>query len=303
MIRRDSFVGETIRQPIAMGGKSVNPSDDDRVRYEMPAPGVARLALARPEKRNAQDKQMLYELNNAFDRAAQDDEVKVIILAADGSDFSSGHDLSDRTSIDNFTPVSCWGGFHLPGAEGYMAREEEYYLGLCVRWRNIPKVTIAEVQGRVIAGGLMLIWPCDLIVASRDASFSDPVVAFGVNGVEYFAHVSELGGRRAKEILFTGEAMSAEEALQCGMVNRVVPRAELAERTLELARQVALRPSMGLKLAKLSVNQALDAQGYGAGVQGAFSLHQLGHSHNQQVYGSLINPAGSDVIRASSMRS
>ena len=78
-----------------------------------------------------------------------------------------------------------------------MAREEEIYLGFCNRWRALPKPTIAQVQGKVIAGGLMLVWPCDLVVASEDATFSDPVVAFGVNGVEYFAHAFEFGQRQA----------------------------------------------------------------------------------------------------------
>ncbi|GIS18191.1 MAG: hypothetical protein CM15mP120_01070 [Pseudomonadota bacterium] len=84
------------------------------------------------------------------------------------------------------------GGYDKPGAEGRQALEEEIYLGLCWRWRNLPKPTIAEVQGKVIAGGLMLVWVCDLIVAAEDTTFSDPVVAFGVNGVEYFAHPGSL---------------------------------------------------------------------------------------------------------------
>ena len=97
------------------------------------------------------------------------------------------------------------------GAEGMMAREEEIYLGFCTRWRQLPKPTIAQVQGKVIAGGLMLVWPCDLVVASEDATFSDPVVAFGVNGGEYFAHPWEVGARKAKEMLFTGEPLTAAQ--------------------------------------------------------------------------------------------
>ena len=160
----------------------------ERIRYETPDDHVARIVLARAEARNAQDRRMLYELNDAFDVAAQDEGIRVVILAADGPDFSSGHDLRDRSPMSDFEPVSCWGGFDAPGAEGIMAHEEEYFLGLCWRWRNFPKPTIAAVQGRAIAGGLMLIWPCDLIVASEDALFSDPVVAFGLNGHEFFVH-------------------------------------------------------------------------------------------------------------------
>lgn len=270
----------------------------DRIRYEEPAESVARIVLARPEARNAQDKPLLYALNTAFDRAAQDDGIKVILLAADGPHFSSGHDLRDPTRMTDFEPVGPWGGFGLAGAEGAMAREQELYLGLCWRWRNLPKPVIAQVHGKTIAGGLMLVWVCDLIIASEDATFADPVVAFGVNGVEYFAHPWEVGARKAKEMLFTGEPLSAAEAQARGMVNRVVPRDELDLRALELARHIAQRPSMGLKLAKQSVNQAQDAQGLWPALQAAMSLQQLGHSHNQQVHGRCVDPTGAERVRA-----
>jgi enoyl-CoA hydratase len=267
------------------------------IRYEQPAAGVARIVLARADTRNAQDKRMLYELNEAFDRAARDNAVKVIVLSADGPHFSSGHDLRDRSRVADFEPVGNWGGFDLPGAEGYMAVEHEIYLGLCWRWRNLPKPTIAQVHGKTIAGGLMLMWVCDLVIASEDATFSDPVVAFGVNGVEYFAHPWEVGIRKAKEMLFTGAAIGASEARALGMVNQVVPRAELEKFTLELALRIASRPSMGLKLAKQSVNQAQDAQGFWTALQSAMSLQQLGHSNNAQVHGMLVDPSGAEVIR------
>lgn len=269
----------------------------DGIRYETPAEGVARIVLARPEARNAQDKPMLYALNAAFDRAAHDDGTKVIVLSADGPHFSSGHDLRDGSKMSDFEPVGTWGGSSLPGAEGYMAVEQEIYLGFCWRWRNLPKPTIAQVHGKTIAGGLMLAWVCDLIVASDDATFSDPVVAFGVNGVEYFAHPWEVGVRKAKEMLFTGEAISAEEARALGMVNTVVARDELEAYTLDLARRIASRPSMGLKLAKQSVNQMQDGQGLWPSLQAAMSLQQLGHSHNQQVFQIPVDPSGVEVIR------
>jgi enoyl-CoA hydratase len=161
----------------------------------------------------------------------------------------------------------------------------------------LPKPTIAQVHGKVIAGGLMLMWPCDLVVCSDDATFSDPVVAFGVNGVEYFAHAFELGPRRAKELLFTGEAMGAEEAKTIGMVNRVVPRDDLEAETLALAERIASRPSMGLKLAKMSVNQSVDAMGFPVALQSAFGLQHVGHAHNQWVHGMVVDPAGAETIR------
>ena len=268
------------------------------VRVETPSKGVARIVLARPEQRNAQDKRMTYELNAAFDEAARDDEIKVIILAGDGPHFCSGHDLRDRSSIHDFQPVSNWAGFSKGGAEGRQAVEEEIYLGMCWRWRNLPKPTIAQVHGKTIAGGLMLAWVCDLIIASEDASFSDPVVAFGVNGVEYFAHPWEVGVRKAKEMLFTGDTISAAEAHTLGMVNHVVPRDELESFTLGLAEKVAQRPSMGLRLAKQSVNQMQDAQGFWTALQAAMSLQQLGHTHNEVVHGMAVDPRGAEVIRA-----
>lgn len=262
------------------------------VRYELPATGVARIVLDRPEARNAQDKRMTYELNDAFDRAAADDEVRVIVLSGEGPHFSAGHDLRDTARLAEFDTISTWGGFDLPGAEGYMATEEEIYLQMCWRWRNLPKPTIASVHGKTIAGGLMLVWVCDLVVAADDATFSDPTVAMGVNGVELFAHPWELGARKAKELLFTGDEFGAEEAHRLGMVNHVVPRAELEPFTLDLAARIASRPSFALKLAKRSVNQALDAQGQWTSHQAAFSIHQLAHSHNAELFGVRVDPSG-----------
>lgn len=240
---------------------------------------------------------MLYEIDAAFQRAAADDHIKVVILAAEGPHFSSGHDLRNPWHIGDQAPVSMWGGFDQPGCEGLLAAEEEIFLGLCWRWRNFPKPTIAEVQGRAIAGGLMLVWSCDLIVAATDARFSDPVVALGVNGHEFFVHAWELGARRAKEMLFTGGDVSAEEARQLGMVNHVVELDELPGFTLALAERIARMPSLGLKLAKQSVNQSLDAQGQWTAVQAAFSLHQIGHAHNMKLFGQLIDPSGPETIR------
>ena len=271
----------------------------ERIKYEIPASGVARITLARPEAANAQDYLMLSELNAAFDEAASDESVRVIILAADGRHFSSGHDLAAPTpDMGAFPTVGTQCHFDADGTEGYMAREAEMYLGLCWRWRNLSKPTIAQVQGKVIAGGLMLVWPMDLIVASEDATFSDPVVAFNVNGVEYFAHPFEAGTRLAKEMLFTGRSLPADELFARGMVNKVVPLAQLEDATLELASHIAKRPMFGLTLAKQSVNQAVDAMGMYSSLQAAFSLHHVGHSHNMEIHGRRIDPSGIDVIRS-----
>jgi enoyl-CoA hydratase len=267
-------------------------TDFKTIRYEVLPEGVGRITLARPEVRNAQNKRMTYELNDAFNLAAHEPAVKVIVLAADGPDFSSGHDLRDPESVSDFHPVGTWSGFDLPGGEGIMGLEHEIFLDMCWRWRNIPKPVIAQAQGRTIAGGLMLLWVCDLIIASDEASFADPVVAFGVNGVEYFGHPWELGARKAKELLFTGDFIGAEEALRLGMVNRVVALDDLERVTVEMAQRIAAKPSFGLKLAKESVNQTLEAQGMWSALKGAFYLHELGHTHNQAVFGSWVDPGG-----------
>lgn len=267
----------------------------ETILYETPAPGIARVVLDRPETRNAQDTRLLYELNDAYDRATQDEAIKVIITAANGLHFSSGHDLRERGHLDTqdkYKPVTTATGYRRPGAEGRQAREEEIYTGFCERWRNIPKPMIAAVQGRCSTGGLMLCWPCDLIVASDDAVFEDVTVMLGIPGVEMFMHAYELGPRKAKEMLFAGAHIGAEEARQMGMVNRVVPRAELDGATLALAQQIALRPSFALKLAKQAVNNVQDAAGRHAAQATAFAMHHLAHSHAMEVYGLPVDPGG-----------
>jgi enoyl-CoA hydratase/carnithine racemase len=236
----------------------------ETILYETPDVHIARIVLNRRETRNSQDTKMLYELNDAFDIAAQDDSIKVIILAANGPHFSSGHDLREREThqkMAEFRTVGTWCGFTCAGAEAQMAREKEIYLGFCERWRNIPKPTIAAVQGKVVAGGLMLVWPCDIIIASDDAQFRDPVVSFGIGGVEFFAHPWELGARKAKELLFTSDWLSAAEAKQLGMVNQIVPRDKLEEAAIEMGRKITGKSLFALKLTKEAVNVAEDAQG------------------------------------------
>ncbi len=269
--------------------------DLETVLYERPADHVARIVLNRPDARNAQNTQMLYDLNTAFDRAARDDAVKVIMLAGNGPHFSSGHDLRESNAYDNMDDhetVGTWCGWHCAGAEAQMAREREIYIGFSERWRNIPKPTIAEVQGKVIAGGLMLIWPCDIIIAAEGSMFLDNTVSMGVGGVEYFGHPWEVGARKAKEMLFTADWLSAEDARALGMVNHVVPAAELSDFALAMAERIAAKPMFALKLAKEAVNAAQDCSGRLNAMQTAFALHHVAHSHNMQVHGLLVDPTG-----------
>lgn len=262
-------------------------TDYKTVLYQHVTPEVVRVAMNRPEARNAQDLQLTYDLNAAFDRASQDDTVKVIILSGEGPHFSSGHDMrgGSGATMADFTTVGTWGNFDLPGAEGPMAREEEIYLGMCRRWRNIPKPVIAEVQGKTIAGGLMLAWVCDIIIASDDAEFRDLVVAWGIPGVEYFAHPWELGHRKAREMLYTGDWLSVQDAWRLGMVNHIVPRAELRAFTEAMAKKIAEKPLFGLKLTKEAINQTQDAQGQWTALQSVFMMHTLAHTHWRELTG------------------
>ena len=154
---------------------------------------------------------------------------------------------------------------------------------MCRRWRELPKPLIAQVHGACIAGGLMLAWVCDLIVAADDAFFADPVVRMGIPGVEYFAHPWVMGPRQAKEFLFLGERISAARAHELGMINRVVMRDRLADEVTTMAGKIAAMPQFGLALTKKAVNQAEDAMGMQIGMDSVFGLHHLAHAHNAEI--------------------
>jgi len=264
------------------------------IKYDEPTDKVARITMSRPDVRNAQDMQMTYELNDAFDRAAQDDSIHVIILAGEGPHFSTGHDFSgdkEKTWRD-FKTVSTWGDFDAGGAAGRYYREKEIYLDMAERWRNIPKPTIAAVQGKCISGGLILAWVCDLIIATDDAEFRDTTPDLGLTGAEFFMHPYELGTRKAKEWLFTSGWLTAQEALTRGMVNRVVPVDRLEREVLELAGTIAQRPTYSIRTIKEVCNQAQDLMGRPQLIQSAFALHHLGHAHAQLKYGIHVDPYG-----------
>jgi enoyl-CoA hydratase len=268
----------------------------DEVLYDV-RDRVALITLNRPEYANAQNSAMTYALDAAFGRAVNDDQIAVIVLAGAGKHFCGGHDIGTpgRDAEQSFDrqAVLWWDHVGKAGADARYAREMEVYLGMCRRWREIPKPSIAMVHGACIAGGLMLAWVCDLIVAAEDAFFADPVVRMGIPGVEYFAHPWVLGPRLAKEVLFTGGRFSAERAYQAGMVNRVVPRASLESAVFELAGQIAQMPPFGLALAKRAVNQCEDLMGMRPGMDAVFGLHHVAHAHNAEVSGHSL--AGLDA--------
>ena len=214
---------------------------------------VRRILLAREAQRNAQSKLMLDELMAAFDEARVDDSVNVVVLGGKGAHFSAGHDLKQ-------------------------AHEELRYFDYSMKIWDFPKPTIAQVQGACVAGGFMIANMCDLVVASESAYFSDPVGhTLGAAAVEVLIHPWVMGARKAKEMLFTGSKITAQEAKEMGMVNRVVSDAELSDAALALAQQIAKAPRFGLHLIKRSINRTLDSQGLRTALSAHFDTHQLSH--------------------------
>ena len=226
--------------------------------------GVAWVMLNRPQYGNAQNYRLLGQLDDAFKRAVEDDGVKVIVLGGEGKHFSAGHDIGtpDKDSHMPRTRTSMWWD-HLNkgGAERQYVLEQDGYLGLCRRWADIPKPMIAMVQGACIAGGLMLAWVCDLIIASEDAFFQDPVQRMAQPGVEYFAHAFELPTRVARELLLLGRRMPAQRAYNFGMVNEIFPRETLREEVAKIAAEIAQHERFGLALTKQAFNFVEDARG------------------------------------------
>jgi enoyl-CoA hydratase len=171
------------------------------------------------------------------------------------------------------------------GAESRMLQEWHYYFQNTLRWRNLRKITIAQVHGPVYAAGLMLMWACDLIIAADDVVFADVVgTRLGMCGLEYFAHPWEFGPRKTKELMLTGDSIDVHEAHRLGMVSKVFPGDELPERTLDFARRIARLPTMTALLIKESVNETVDNQGFSNSLNACFTLHQLNHAHWAEVH-------------------
>lgn len=244
---------------------------------------IARIMLNRPESRNAQNRGLLVELDEAFLHAEADDEVRVVILGGVGPAFSSGHDLGTPEHVADYAPATrhpsfLGNGGTREGLESLMLQEWHYYLENHRRWRNLRKITIAQVQGTVFAGGLMLMWCCDLIVAADDTTFADVTgTRLGMCGVEYFAHPWEFGPRKTKELMLTGDTLDVDDAYRLGMVSKVFAREELEEQTLAFARRIAAVPTVGALLVKEAVNQTVDTMGFQNALTSCFTLHQLNH--------------------------
>ena len=235
---------------------------------------VLKITTNRPEVLNAQSRILLEELDDAFKAAVDNDEVRVIILAGAGKHFSAGHDLGSPQETEDQKRTLLE-----PGFKGEYRRLWERFFENTMRWRDIPKPTIAQVQGYCIMGGMMIASACDLIIASDDALFADRAVKWGGAHVQYFSMPWDLGPRKAKEYLFTGDFITAAQAEKVGLVNRVVPRAELEAETMALAQRIAERDPFALKFAKASVNEMQDAQGWRQAMEGAFKNYMLTIPH------------------------
>jgi len=265
-------------------------AEPDYVTYRV-EDAVAWVMLNRPQYSNAQNYRLLSQLDAAFKRAVEDDAVKVIVLGGEGKHFSAGHDIGTPEKDSNLPrsrTLLWWDHLNKGGAERQYVLEQDAYLGLCRRWQDIPKPMIAMVQGACIAGGLMLAWVCDLIVASEDAFFQDPVVRMAQPGVEYFAHAFELPPRVARELLLLGERMPAERAYQFGMVNRIYPRETLREEVAKIAAELATRDRFGMALTKQAVNHVEELRGKRTAMDAVFHMHHLAHAHNQLMTGHLV---------------
>ena len=232
----------------------------DTILYEV-ADAVGFITLNRPEVRNAQNEVMKDELDAAFRAAEADDSVRVVVLRGAGACFSAGHDLKQLPR----DPES----FNAPEGRPWFEGDEQAFreftmkvLGYFFTIHYLSKPTVAQVHGPCPAGGWVLASMCDLIVAAEDATFYDPVLRMATAGVEILIEPWDLGPRKAKELMWTGEAIDAAEALRMGMVNKVVPREELDQAAAELARKVALTPPGAVRATKRSINQMLDLMGW-----------------------------------------
>jgi enoyl-CoA hydratase len=235
---------------------------------------VATITMDRPEVANAQDTTLIDEIDAALDAADADEAVRVVILAGAGKHFSSGHDLK---ALVGGGEADAWVQMR-ETPEGKFLHEKTMYYERCLRIHDFRKPTIAAVQGSCVAAGLMLAAMCDLIVASDDAVFSNPVLRLSGAGVELLVEPWELGIRKAKEFLLTGDTIDAQEAWRLGLVNRVVPRDELMLRTRELADRVALVPPVTAQTVKDTINHTADLMGKRDALKYHFMAHHWVHN-------------------------
>jgi enoyl-CoA hydratase/carnithine racemase len=205
---------------------------------------AVRITLNRPEQRNALSTPLMQELTGELERQSARPEVRVVILRANGPAFSAGHDLKelvDRT-----------------------LEEEQAVFDVCTRMmdtvQRIPQPVIAAVQGIATAAGCQLVATCDLAIASEEARFATPGVRIGLFcSTPMVALSRNVGRKRALEMLLTGRAIDAHTAAEWGLVNRVVPAAELDAAALELANQIAPASPLTVRIGKHAFYRQIDA--------------------------------------------
>jgi enoyl-CoA hydratase len=215
---------------------------------------VRRLTLNRPDVLNALNGEMVNALADALGRAAADDGPRVLVIRGAGRAFCAGYDLKEEAELER----ERGGPLDAAGWREALASDVRHMLELF----DHPKPVIAQVHGYCLAGGCDLMMMCDLAVASDDAMFGEPEIRFG-SGVVTMVMPWLIGARKAKEMLFTGEdRIPADQAVRIGLVNRVVTRDELDERTLELARSIAKLDPVGVSLTKRAINRAWESAGF-----------------------------------------
>jgi 2-(1,2-epoxy-1,2-dihydrophenyl)acetyl-CoA isomerase len=245
--------------------------------YALDGP-IAVITLNRPEARNAQNDAFLLALDEAWMRAAEDEEARVIVLRAEGPHFSAGHDLKsyhrDAYGGDGTEP-----GKDLSRAYRW---EAERFFNACRRWSDVPKPSIAAVHGACIGAGLMLCWPCDLIVAAEDARFIEVFVRRGiaVDAGGAFLLMRRIGMAKAKELVFLGDDLPAREAERIGLINRCVPPAELERVSRELAERLAQGPTFAIGMSKRLLNRSLESDLDTAFSEEAFAQSMVSQSQD-----------------------
>ena len=221
--------------------------------YEVDGPlGV--ITLNRPAYRNAQSYRMLDEIDAAFDLARSDETVRVVVVQGSGGVFSTGHDLGTPDAIEYRASQGA-----KPGVQTY-DQFKKYNLDLLLKWRNFEKPTLAVVEGYCIYAGWMLAAAMDVVFAADSAEFLPGFV-------EYMSIPWDIGVRRAKEVVFESRFLSAREAANYGLVNRVIAPDDLEREAFAWARRVAENSPELLRLAKVQMNKAQDAQGFTRAVE------------------------------------
>lgn len=233
---------------------------NDVVEYQTDGP-VGIICMNRPDKLNAFNADLLSGLATNFRRAEQDKAVSVVLLRANGRSFSVGMDVElnyPKDEAERHDPLR-WQGF-LPGVVDT----------LIMPW-NMTKPVIAEVQGHALGGACELAMMCDLTLASDDAFFGEPETRLSVFGPAVVMP-RFVGIKKARELLYFGDMIDAATALSLGMINRVVPAADLRSEAMKYAHRLALVDPQVLKSAKLSVNRTVEAGGIREGIVAAVDV-------------------------------